>query len=199
MNENGLEAALATFANLLTLLRILAVPAIVIFILRSGDGSSMAALAIFIAAAFTDFLDGLIARSTGSISELGKKIDPFADRLLISGTIIALAIMGVLPAIGVFLVAARDLYIVIGYKVLQRRGITLRVSLLGKAYTALFMIAIVAAMAGIEPAGVRLGWWLFWIGVAGSLITGVAYTVRGLASIRRQKPFDYKLVSPKGE
>lgn len=67
----------------------------------------------------------------------------------------------------------------------------MRVSLLGKAYTALFMIAIVAAMAGIEPAGIKLGWWLFWVGVAGSLITGATYTARGLASIRRQeKPLD---------
>lgn len=195
----GQEAALATLANLLTLLRIIAVPVVVVLILRSDDGSSPVALALFIAAACTDFLDGLIARSTGSISELGKKIDPFADRLLISGTIIALAIAGVLPAIGVFLVAARDLFIIIGYKVLQRRGVTLRVSLLGKAYTALFMVAIVVAMAGFEPAGIRIGWWLFWAGVAGSLITGSIYTARGLSRVRRRgKAVDYELHPPEG-
>lgn len=157
----------------------------VILVLRSDDGSSIPATAIFIAAAITDLLDGLIARKTHSVTELGRRLDPFADRLFISGTIIALAIAGVLPLAGVILVATRDFFMIIGYKMLQRRGITLRVSLLGKAYTALFMIAIVISMAGIQPAGYRVGWWLFWVGVTGSIITGIAYTVNALSRLGR--------------
>lgn len=154
-----------------------------ILILKAENGASTVALVVFAAAAFTDFLDGVIARRTDSITDLGRKIDPLADRLLISCTIIALAIAGVLPAIGVILVAARDLFMIIGYKLLQRRGVAVRVSFLGKTYTALFMVAIVVAMLGFEPGGFRLGWWLFWLGVAGSLITGIGYALSGLSQL----------------
>lgn len=167
------------------MLRIVAVPFIVILVLRSADGSSSAATVIFIAAALTDFFDGHIARLTGTVTDAGRMLDPLADRLFISGTIIALAIAEVLPRDGVILVAVRDIFMIFGYKVLRSRGGAPRVSLLGKSYTALFMLAIVISMAGIEPGGLRLGWWLFWVGVAGSMITGAAYSLQGLKLIRR--------------
>lgn len=174
-------------ANLLTLIRFFAAPVVIVLILRAEKGSSALALVIFMVAALTDLFDGMVARRTGSVTELGKKMDPLADRILISGTIIALAIAGVLPAIGVILVATRDFLMIFGYKLLQRQGVVLRVSLLGKSYTALFMVAIVVAMAGFEPGGIRLGWWLFWPGVAGSLVTGVMYIVNGMARLRAVK------------
>lgn len=180
MSKLSPEAVLASLANLLTALRIVAAPLIIVLVLTADNGASTGALVVFIVAAVTDFLDGLIARRTSSVTDLGKKIDPLADRILISGTIIALAIAGVLPAAGVILVAARDFFLIIGYKLLQGRGVVLSVSYLGKSYTALFMVAIVVAMAGFEPGGIRLGWWLFWLGVAGSLVTGVMYTLAGL-------------------
>jgi CDP-diacylglycerol--glycerol-3-phosphate 3-phosphatidyltransferase len=179
---------LAVVANALTLFRILSLPLIVVLVLRADNGTSLAATVIFLLAALTDFLDGQIARRAGAVTELGRVIDPLADRILISGTIIALAISGVLPVLGVILVATRDFFMIIGYKMLQKKGVTLQVSFLGKAYTALFMAAIVIAMAGVEPGGVRLGWWLFWLGVAGSLLTGVLYTLKGIAMAGRRDP-----------
>lgn len=165
----------------------LAAPAIIVLVLTADNGSSAAALVLFVAAALTDFLDGLVARTSGSVTELGRRLDPLADRILISGTIVALAVAGLLPVLGVFLVVARDFFLIIGYKLLQRRGIVLRVSLAGKSYTALFMVAIIVAIAGFEPSGVRLGWWLFWIGVAGSLATGAAYSVAGLRRLVKSR------------
>ena len=171
---------MATLANLLTLLRILAVPAIVILVLHSGDGSSTAATIVFAAAAFTDFLDGRIARSTGTVTEFGRIFDPLADRIFISCTIAALTIAGVLPIIGVALVAGRDIFMILGYKFLSSRGLKLRVTFLGKTYTAIFMLAIVLAMLGRGP------WeFLFWVAVAGSLFTGLLYTLKGLTRLTR--------------
>ncbi|MBE0429310.1 MAG: CDP-alcohol phosphatidyltransferase family protein [Thermoleophilia bacterium] len=160
-------------------------PVVIALVLHSEDGTGAAATAIFVGAALTDLLDGQIARRTGTVSSFGSTLDPLADRLLISGTIIALAIAGILPAIGVFLVAGRDILMIIGYKALKRRGIVIRVSPWGKAYTALFMVAIVAAMSGYQPGGFRLGWWLFWAGVAGSILIGFAYAVSGLGRLSR--------------
>ncbi|MHB9053187.1 MAG: CDP-alcohol phosphatidyltransferase family protein [Thermoleophilia bacterium] len=171
---------MATLANLLTLLRILAVPAIVVLVLQSGDGSSTAATIIFAAAAFTDFLDGRIARSTGTVTEFGRIFDPLADRIFISCTIAALTIAGKLPILGVALVVGRDIFMILGYKFLGSRGMKLRVSFLGKIYTAIFMLAIVLAMLGWGPWEL-----LFWIAVAGSLFTGLLYTLKGLTKLTR--------------
>ncbi len=167
-------------ANLVTLLRIIATPAVIILVLRSPDGSSTAATIIFAAAAFTDFLDGRLARATGTVSEFGRTLDPLADRIFISGTIAALTIAGRLPLIGVALVLGRDIFMILGYKVLGSRGFKLRVSFLGKIYTAVFMLAIVLAMLDIGPWQI-----LFWFGVAGSLLTGLIYTLKGLSQMTR--------------
>lgn len=166
------------------MLRIVAIPFIVVLILSSGDGTSTAATVIFIAAALTDFFDGLMARRTATSTEFGRVLDPLADRLLIGATVISLTIVGALPVVGVALVVARDIFLVFGYKLLERRGVVMRVSLIGKSYTALFMAAIVAIAAGIEPGGVKLGLWLFWLSVAGSLFSGAGYITRGLTALK---------------
>ncbi len=143
----------------------------------------MSATVVFLLAALTDFLDGQLARRTGAVTELGKKLDPLADRIFISGTIIALTIAGVLPWQGVVLVVGRDIFMILGYKLLTGRGFELRVSFIGKFYTAVLMIGVIMTMPGIEVAGIsigHIGLWLFWAGVAGSLISGVVYTVRGI-------------------
>ena len=178
----------ATPANFLSLSRIVAVPFIFYLLASSDDGTSMAATVIFLTAALTDFLDGLFARSTGSVSELGKVLDPAADRVLISGTIVALTIVGSLPVIGVALVVARDIFLIFGYKAVERRGVVIRVSFLGKTYTALFMVAIVLIMAGFMPGGYSIGLWLFWMSVAGSIITGISYTARCIVIMRSGRP-----------
>lgn len=161
----------------------LAVPVIAYLILTSADGSSWPALAVFAAAAFTDFLDGFLARRTGTVSELGKVIDPLVDRIFISSIVLALAWRGLLPVVGVALIVSRDILAIIGYKLLKGRGIRLRVSLLGKAYTAVLMAALVAAMAGVTigDGDIRLGIVLFWVGVAGSLTSGALYAYKAVS------------------
>lgn len=156
---------------------------IVFLILTSADGTSWPAVIVFAAAAFTDFLDGFLARRTGTVSELGKVIDPLVDRIFISSIVLALAWRGLLPAAGVVLIVSRDVLAIIGYKLLGSRGIRLQVSLLGKGYTAVLMVALVVAMTGVSvgEGDVRLGYWLFWAGVAGSLVSGALYAYRALS------------------
>ncbi len=176
-----MEGNLSHAANFITSLRILAAPAVAILLLGSPEGSSILATLIFVGAVLTDFLDGRLARGTGTVSELGKSLDPVADRILVGSAIVALSINGALPVAGVVLVLARDIFMLLGYKLLVNRGVKLRVSLLGKAYTALIMVAVTLAMAGVQADGITVGRWLFWAGVAGSLISAVAYLARGFS------------------
>jgi CDP-diacylglycerol--glycerol-3-phosphate 3-phosphatidyltransferase len=181
------ESKLITAANLLSMSRIAATPFIFYLIVTTDVGSNMFLTILFMVTALTDFFDGLLARSTGTVSDFGKILDPLADRIFISGTIIALTISGELPLIGVALVVTRDILMVLGYKAIERRGATVRVSLLGKSYTALFMLAIIAILAGLEPGGLNLGLWLFWISVVGSLVSGVSYMMRAIVIIRAKE------------
>ncbi|MDO8735789.1 MAG: CDP-alcohol phosphatidyltransferase family protein, partial [Thermoleophilia bacterium] len=157
---------------------LLAVPVIVLLVLDAEDGSSTAATIIFATAALTDFLDGYLARATDTVTEFGRVFDPLVDRIFICGTVAALTLAGRLPWQGVAILIARDIFMILGYKILGTREINLRVTFLGKTYTALLMAAILMCLADIGPWLV-----LFWMGVAGSVITGFMYTVKGLAKM----------------
>jgi cardiolipin synthase (CMP-forming) len=95
-------------ANLLTALRLVLVPFVILAIL---DGNHMRALALFAGAALTDALDGIAARELGLSSRLGAYLDPIADKCLLSGVFLALAVAHLAPRWLVVLVFGRDLYI----------------------------------------------------------------------------------------
>src|SRR6266498_4776157 len=71
----------------------------------------------------TDWVDGWLARRTGSVSRLGQLMDPFADRLLIASVTIALLVRGVLPLVAVALLVGRDLLLLAGFPLLASRGV----------------------------------------------------------------------------
>ena len=95
-------------ANLLTALRLVLVPFVILAIL---DGNHIRALALFAGAALTDALDGIAARELGSTTKLGAYLDPIADKCLLSGVFLALAVAHLAPRWLVAVVFGRDLYI----------------------------------------------------------------------------------------
>lgn len=97
--------------NVLTLLRILLIPAFVIFIINKQTGW---ALVTFAVAGVTDGVDGLLARLTHQRTELGAYLDPIADKLLLSSAYITLAIIEVLPSWLTVIVLTRDVIILVG-------------------------------------------------------------------------------------
>jgi len=94
--------------NKLSLLRVLMVPFMILFMYIPGWGQP-AALAVFAIAAFTDFLDGHIARSQNIVTNFGKFIDPVADKLLVLSVFVMLASMGRMPAWAAVVMLAREL------------------------------------------------------------------------------------------
>ena len=97
--------------NKLTVLRVLMIPFFVLFMLLdiTGAADKWIAVAIFIIASFTDFLDGHIARKYNLVSNFGKFMDPLADKLLVSAAMICLVEMGRLPAWIVIVISAVNL------------------------------------------------------------------------------------------
>src|SRR5687767_13765036 len=139
-----------TFANQLTILRIVLIPAFVLLVVYGRLG---AALLVFIIAGATDALDGLIARRAGQRTSLGAWLDPMADKLLLVTTFIVLTLPGIeltnhLPLWLTVAVISRDI-VIIGFVAVVNLAIgprTFRPSFLGKATTAAFIVTSVVVM-----------------------------------------------------
>jgi cardiolipin synthase len=139
-----------TFANQLTILRIVLIPAFVLLVVYGRLG---AALLVFVTAGATDAFDGLIARLTGQRTSLGAWLDPMADKLLLVTTFIVLTLPGItltnhLPLWLTVAVISRDI-VIVGVVAVVNLAVgprTFRPSLLGKATTAAFIVTSVVIM-----------------------------------------------------
>ncbi len=97
--------------NILTVLRLAAVPPVLWLAYGEGAASAAAGLGLFLIAAFTDWLDGYIARRTDSITRLGTLLDPLADKILVLGTLFVFADRGLFPLWLVLVVLFRELLV----------------------------------------------------------------------------------------
>ncbi len=120
--------------NLLTLIRIILTPLLVILLI---DGKFVEALIVFTIAGITDGLDGLIARWMRQKTRIGAILDPIADKLLLTSAYVTLAIIGFLPGWLAVTVISRDVIIVFGVLILFlfQGGVEIHPSVLGKITT----------------------------------------------------------------
>ena len=138
--------------NVLTLVRIMLVPVLVVALLdETPNGDTIAAI-VFAIAALTDGLDGYIARSRESITTFGKVMDPIADKLLIAAALISLVSLDRVAAWVAMVIIARE-FAVSGLRVAAgQQGIVIPASLLGKAKTIL-QVAMVMALIAVDDTG----------------------------------------------
>jgi CDP-diacylglycerol--glycerol-3-phosphate 3-phosphatidyltransferase len=162
-----------TFPNVLTVLRILLVPVIVVALLNETPHADTVAAVVFAVAAFTDGLDGYIARSRGSITNFGKLMDPLADKLLIIAPLISLVSLGRIAAWVAMVIITRELAVTMLRMVAVERGVVIPASMLGKAKTILQVAAIFAVIA-FEPAPVAVDA-LLYAAVAVTVVSGADY------------------------
>lgn len=175
-----------TIPNLLTLVRIIMTPFILIELAR---GQYMIGGWTFGAAAFTDILDGLLARRFDSQSKIGQYLDPVADKILLTSIYVGLAVGGAVPLWIVLLIIARDLWILLlsGVALRFTQFRQLQPSLWGKASTFFQIMAAVAVMAA---RAYRNDWFLkiSTVLMAGvvvlAVISGFDYSLRGVAYFR---------------
>jgi len=169
--------------NVLTLLRLIAVPVFAVLLL---GGRNVEALIVFVAAGVTDALDGAIARLTNTKTVLGSYLDPTADKLLLLTGFLALGAAGRVPTWLVAIVASRDMIVVLGYIllfVMTSEPMEIRPSIFGKLATFLqlssvtLVLLMIAEQAPVVP-WVRSG--LFYVTGLVTTAAGAQYVYRGL-------------------
>ena len=175
------SSAILTVPNLLSFARIAAIPVLVW--LTASSGTRLAAVALFAVLAATDWIDGLIARRTGQVSDLGRILDPVADRLAIAAGLIAFAVVGLLPFWAALLILLRDLVVLVGgAALLVGRGIRVDVRPIGKLATFSLMAAIAWIAWGNAggPLGEVLlvgGWLAYVVGIVEYYLAAGLYAI----------------------
>jgi CDP-diacylglycerol--glycerol-3-phosphate 3-phosphatidyltransferase len=180
--------------NALTLLRILAVPVVVVALLGETPNGDALAAAVFALAALTDGLDGYFARSRGSITTFGKLMDPLADKLLVTAALISLVSLDRLEAWVAMVIIAREVAVTILRTIAAERGIVIAASWLGKIKTVLQIAAVIALIAtNPAPAWVDA---LVYLAVAATVISGADYFF-GLRRRIEQKEREHRAAKAK--
>ena len=162
--------------NALTVARFAAIPVFAWLYLGAGDGPAWGAGIFFAAAALTDQLDGYLARRWRVESRFGKIADPLADRLMIGTATVLLLATGRIPIVAAIIVLARDVALVLGYRLLSPGGYELEVTFLGK--TATWVLYASLGFVLVTSEGTTWPIVCLWIGVALSLGAGVQYGLR---------------------
>jgi CDP-diacylglycerol--glycerol-3-phosphate 3-phosphatidyltransferase len=171
-------------ANNLTLARIFIVPLLmVIFLYSTSKTSSLIAALIFGLAAFTDWLDGYVARKQNIITSLGKFLDPLADKILVCITLIMLLSLDRVPAWMVVIIVAREVAVT-GLRIaVAREGIIIESSKLAKYKTAFQLFAIGCLIIHYSYWTINFhlaGMITLWIAMIITLWTGLIYFIKFL-------------------
>ena len=186
---------LTSLPNLLTLSRILVIPAVVASFYVHGDYARWFACALFSAAGLTDWLDGHMARRWEQQSDLGRFLDPIADKLLVAATLLMLTATGRLPMgalLPALVILCREILVSGLREYLAGLRVGLPVSKLAKWKTAIQMVAIGFLIVGdagpvVLPVS-GIGETLLWIAALLTLVTGYDYLRAGLAHMTQDVP-----------
>jgi CDP-diacylglycerol---glycerol-3-phosphate 3-phosphatidyltransferase len=177
--------------NLLTVLRILLVPVLVVALVNETSSDWLAA-GVFAAASLTDAIDGYIARSRRQITTFGKLMDPVADKLLIIAALVVLLSLDRIPAWIVMVIIAREFAVTVTRMAATGQGVIISANWWGKAKTIVQVAAIFFAI-GFDPTPVAVDA-LLYVAVAITVVSGIDYffglrRVLAEAEVRRaQRP-----------
>ncbi|NEP90685.1 MAG: CDP-diacylglycerol--glycerol-3-phosphate 3-phosphatidyltransferase [Okeania sp. SIO2C2] len=158
--------------NWITFSRLLGIPLILYTLKTPTNQNLWICLVIFLIASVTDFLDGYLARKLNQVSDLGKFLDPLADKLLVLAPLLGLIELGKVPAWGVFLILGRELTIA-GWRVNQTQ--ISGANIWGKLKTVSQIIAISLLIAPLPEVWSIPAIIMFWIAVALTIISGIIY------------------------
>jgi CDP-diacylglycerol---glycerol-3-phosphate 3-phosphatidyltransferase len=180
--------------NVLTMLRILLVPVLVVALLDETANGDLLAAIVFAVASATDAVDGYLARATNAITTFGKLMDPIADKLLIIAALVALVSLDRLAPWVVMVIIARELTVTITRMHAQQQGVVIASNWWGKAKTIVQVAAIfcVIAMGDPTPAWVD---GLVYGAVAITIVSGVDYFF-GLRRVLREAEARQKATAP---
>ncbi len=142
--------------NLLSLIRILMVPILVVVLMTKVTNHEVIGVVVFWIASITDWLDGYLARRWKQVTTLGKLLDPLADKLLVSGALISLVELNLAPAWMTFIILAREFAITGLRGIASEEGLTIPAGTVGK-WKMGFQVAAISCLI----LGPRLDYWLY--------------------------------------
>ncbi len=143
---SALKKEFFNLPNMLTMCRILMIPFVLIFIFFDSRTNCVIAASLFGLASITDYLDGWLARKKGLITVLGKFLDPLADKLIVTSTLVMLIPSGRIPAVVVVLLLARELAITGLRGIASSEGLVIAASQGGKWKTAFQLTGILCLL-----------------------------------------------------
>ena len=171
-----------TKANMITIVRIIMVPFVLVILLTEMQNKEIIAFAIFVIAAVTDALDGYIARKLNEVSDLGKFLDPLADKLLVTAALIALVYLQEVETWVAAIIILRELFISFFRFYFLINNASFSASLPAKMKTtfqivALAILIICRKLPFAEPLHI-LGTVVLYIAVLLTVYSGVEYVIR---------------------
>jgi cardiolipin synthase len=168
-----------TIPNAISFARIALIPVFVVLIVDRD--TTFSGLILFVVVVASDWIDGAIARATGQVSELGKVLDPVADRLAIAAGLIALVARGAFPLWAALLILVRDaLILLVGLFLLSALRARIDVRYIGKVATFSLMVAIGCIAWGslghaFAPAFLACGWVFYAVGIVEYYVATALY------------------------
>lgn len=182
MLPSGTLKEIISHPNFLTLFRMAASPVIMLLLLFPESRlSTFAAALLFSAAAITDYLDGYFARTRGLISNVGKIMDPLADKLLVSTSLIMLASIRWIPGWMVCIIIAREIAVTGLRNIISEEGGDVSASWLGKYKTGFQIAAIIPLLLHFPYLGINLhaiGMFFLWGALIFTIWSGADYFIR---------------------
>lgn len=170
---------MAKLPNWLTYGRIAAIPVIMLLLLTGHPGWRWLALLLYIAAAATDYFDGYLARKYGTVSPIGRMLDPIADKLLVGALLLVFAFDGTFGGwdlIPATIILSREIFVSGLREFMGTERIVVPVSKLAKYKTAVQLVALGVLIAEPLVFGMReVSDVLLWLAAALTLITGYQY------------------------
>jgi CDP-diacylglycerol--glycerol-3-phosphate 3-phosphatidyltransferase len=160
--------------NVLTVIRILLVPVLVVALLEKTGGGDLLAAIVFAVASLTDAIDGYLARSRNWVTTFGKLMDPIADKLLIVAALVALVSLGRLEAWVAMVIIAREFAVtVLRVAAGTQQGVVISASSFGKVKTT-FQVAMVMVLIAFDsrPLWITL---LVYVTVVVTVLSGADY------------------------
>jgi CDP-diacylglycerol--glycerol-3-phosphate 3-phosphatidyltransferase len=170
--------------NVLTMLRILLVPVLVVALLNETSNGDLLAAIVFALASLTDAMDGYLARTRNAITTFGKLMDPIADKLLIIAALVALVSLDRLAAWVAMVIIAREVAVTMTRMQATQQGVVIAANWWGKAKTIVQVAAIFLLIVAGDPSPVWVDGVVYGA-VAITIVSGVDYFF-GLRRVLRE-------------
>ena len=172
--------------NVLTMLRLALIP---VFVALFAAGHDKLALLTFLAASFTDFLDGYLARKHNQITAFGKLMDPLADKVMVCTALLCQGISGVFPWAAIAIVMGKELLMVLGGVFMLRNDVVVYSNMLGKLAQCCFILALTLSFFHAEflAWGFPLDRIILWISVGMTICALIDYAVGAVKALRAKR------------